>query len=326
MPRRKSTPKPAGRRRDSASRSSARSTATSPSIGNWRSAVGLTPANSSRAAHWRPMPDLDIEELTTGAGLEALAPEWHDLWCRAGAAHPFQSPAWPIPWSREIGGGELRVLVARRHGRMVGLLPMFRENQGNGSKLLPLGIAISDYLDGLFEDGCGPEVAGALLARLADRDDWERCELHPLCAGSPLLEARVPPGCTNEVVEFEPCLVLQIPPGARQLREIIPSGMRAKFRQAERRAGQTGRVGFETATPANFAEILDAFFRLHEARWAARGAPGGLADAAIRRFHRAAAPLLLSAGLLRLHALRLDERIVAVVYGLFAKGRAYSYL
>src|SRR5690606_21206595 len=144
-----------------------------------------------------------------------------------------------------------------------GLLPMFRQNQGNGGKLLPLGIAISDYLDGLFEDGCGPEVVGALLARLADRDDWERCELHPLCAGSPLLEARVPPGCTNEVVAFEPCRVLEIPPGARQLREIIPSGMRAKFRQAERRAEQTGRVGFETATSANFAEILDAFFRLH---------------------------------------------------------------
>ena len=51
-----------------------------------------------------------------------------------------------------------------------------------------------------------------------------------------------------------------------------------------------------------------------------------LADPAIREFHRAAAPLLLSAGLLRLHALRLDERIVAVVYALFAKGRAYSYL
>src|SRR5690606_38114319 len=157
MPRRKSTPKPAGRRRDSASRSSARSTATSPSVGNWRRAAGLTPANSDRAARWRPMPDLDIQELTTGAGLEALAPEWHDLWCRAGAAHPFQSPAWLIPWSREIGGGDLRVLVARRGGRMVGLLPMFRQNQGNGGKLLPLGIAISDYLDGLFEDGCGPE-------------------------------------------------------------------------------------------------------------------------------------------------------------------------
>jgi CelD/BcsL family acetyltransferase involved in cellulose biosynthesis len=51
-----------------------------------------------------------------------------------------------------------------------------------------------------------------------------------------------------------------------------------------------------------------------------------LADPPIRRFHRAAAPLLLSAGLLRLHVLRLDERIIAVMHALHAKCRAYCYL
>jgi CelD/BcsL family acetyltransferase involved in cellulose biosynthesis len=165
-----------------------------------------------------------------------------------------------------------------------------------------------------------------MLRRLAGRDDLRRCELHPLRAGSPLLYARASLDCFDENCEFEPCLVLEVPPGARQLRDVIPSGMRAKFRQAERRAEQAGRVSFETATPGNYSEILDAFFRLHEARWASRDAPGVVADPAIRRFHRAAAPRLLSAGLLRLNALRLDDRIIAVVYALFAKGRAYCYL
>jgi CelD/BcsL family acetyltransferase involved in cellulose biosynthesis len=272
------------------------------------------------------MPDLDIEHITTNTGLEALAPAWDNLWRRAPAATPFQSPAWLIPWWSEIGGGELRVLAARANGHLVGLLPLYRQHDGEGGKLLPLGIAISDYLDGLFEERAGVMVAEAMLRHLAGRDDWRRCELHPLCASSPLLEACTPAGCIDEVPKFEPCLVLELPPGARQLRDIIPSGMRAKFRQSERRAEQTGRVSFETATAANFPQIIDAFFRLHEARWACRAAPGVLADPAIRRFHRAAAPLLLSAGLLRLHALRLNQRIIAVVYALFAKGRTYSYL
>ena len=270
------------------------------------------------------MPFLEIEEVTTSAGLEALAPAWHDLWRRAPAATPFHSPAWLLPWWREIGGGELRVLAARVGDHLVGLLPMYLQHESD--KLLPLGIAISDYLDGLFEEGCGPEVADAMLRRLAERRDWRRCELHPLRKGSPLLEARAPPGCIEEVLDFEPCLVLEVPPGARGLREVIPSGMRAKFRQAERRAEKAGRVSFETATAPTVSEILEAFFQLHEARWASRDAPGVLADPAVRRFHRAAAPQLRSAGLLRLHALRLDERIVAVVYALFAKGCAYYYL
>lgn len=272
------------------------------------------------------MPALAIEETTTEAELEALAPAWHEFWSRAPAATPFHAPAWLIPWWREIGAGELRVLVARQDGRMVGLLPMYRQHERDGGKLLPLGIAISDYLDGLFEDGCSPEVADAVLRRLTDRDDWRDCELHPLRAGSPLLAARAPPGCSDEMLAFEPCEVLDVASGARDLREIIPSGMRAKFRQAERRAAKAGRVRFETAAAASLAEILEAFIRLHAARWDSRDAPGVLADPAIRRFHRAAAPRLLEAGLLRLHALRLDERIIAVVYALFAKDRAYCYL
>ena len=272
------------------------------------------------------MPALDIEEVTTSAGLEALVPAWHDLWRRAPAATPFHAPAWLIPWWHEIGRGELRVLAARRDGRVIGLLPMYLQHEADRSKLLPLGIAISDYLDGLFEEGCGPEVGEALLRRLTDHGDWGQCELHPLRPESPLLEAREPPGCTDQVLEFEPCLVMRVPAGARCVRDIVPSGMRRKLRQAELRAARAGRISFETATATTVAELLEAFFQLHAARWTCRDAPGVLADPAIRRFHRAAAPMLLDAGLLRLHALRLDGQIVAVVYALFAKRRAYSYL
>jgi CelD/BcsL family acetyltransferase involved in cellulose biosynthesis len=269
------------------------------------------------------MPALEVEEVTTSAELEALAPAWDELWRRAPAATPFHSPNWLIPWWREIGGGELRVILALRAGRILGVLPMYLQHESG--KLLPLGIAISDYLDGLFEEDDAGTIAGVLLGRLTDREDCRRCELHPLREGSPLLDAPAPPGCSDEVVKFEPCLVLETA-GARHRREAIPSGMRAKFRQAERRAEQAGRVSFETATAESLAELLDAFFRLHEARWASRDDPGVLAGPAIRHFHRAAAPRLLGAGLLRLHAVRLDERIVAVVYALAAKGRTHSYL
>jgi CelD/BcsL family acetyltransferase involved in cellulose biosynthesis len=120
--------------------------------------------------------------------------------------------------------------------------------------------------------------------------------------------------------------VLAISAGARDLCNVVPSRIRGKLRYFGRRAEQAGRVSFETATLASLSEFLEALFSLHQARWHRLDRPGVLADPAIRDFHRAAAPLLLAAGLLRLHALRLDERIVAVVYALFARDRAYSYL
>ena len=272
------------------------------------------------------MPDLDIEEVTTSERLEALAPAWDELWRRAPAATPFQAPAWLIPWWREIGGGELRVLAARTNGQLIGLLPLYLQQEDEGGKLLPLGIAISDYLDGLFEEGLGVMAAEAMLRHLAGRDDWRRCELHPLRPGTPLLEARASTGITDEVLAFEPCLVVEVPAGARELRDVLPSKIRDNLAKYRRRAVRAGRVRFETATAATLAEFVEGLFRLHDARWQQLGCPGVLADPAIRRFHRAAAPLLLSSGLLRLHALRLDERIIAVMYALDAKGRAYCYL
>jgi CelD/BcsL family acetyltransferase involved in cellulose biosynthesis len=269
---------------------------------------------------------LAIEEVTTSAGIETLVPAWHDLWRRAPGATPFHSPAWLIPWWGEIGGGDLRVLVARQDERMVGLLPMFLQHEAEGGKLLPLGIAISDYLDGLFEKGLETIAAEILLRHLAERDDWSCCELHPLRAGTPLLEACAPPHHGDEVLAFEPCLVVEVPPGARELKDVLPGKIRENLGYFRRRAERVGQISFATATDATLAEFVEALFRLHDARWQQLGQPGVLADPAVRRFHRAAAPLLYRAGLLRLHALRLDERIVAVMYALAAKRRAYCYL
>ena len=272
------------------------------------------------------MAELTIAEVTTSAGLEALAPAWQELWGRAPAATPFQSPAWLIPWWHAIGGGDLRVLTAQTDGHLVAVLPLYLQHGRELGKLLPLGIAISDYLDGLFQEGCGLAAAEAMLRHLAGRDDWRCCELHPLRADSPLLEVRAPSGCCDEVLAFEPSLALAVPAGARQLDDVLPRKMRANLRYFRGRAERAGRVVFETATAATVRECLEALIRLHDARWQRLEQPGVLADPGVRRFHRTATPLLLRAGLLRLHALRLDERIIAVMYALRARGRAYLYL
>ena len=291
----------------------------------------MTPARPPPTARLRSPParamsGLEIHELTTTEELEALEPEWGELWRRALAATPFQSPAWLIPWWRHIGSGALRVLAARAGGRLVGLLPLYLQ-EAEGEKLLPLGIAISDYLDCLYEDGQGPALATAMLRHLAERHhDWRVCELHPLPAGSPLLEAPAPPGCASEVLSFEPCLVVEIPPEASNLRHVLPKRMRKNLRYFGGRAARLGRISFEMASMASVAEVLDALFDLHATRWARDGGPGVLGDPAIRAFHRGAAPALLREGLLRLRALRLDGRIVAVLYGMHANYRACCYM
>ncbi len=237
---------------------------------------------------------VDVEEIRSETLLKALEPEWAALWRRDPRATPFQHPDWLLAWWTHCGGGDLAVYAGRQHGRLVVLLPMFRYRD----RLLPIGIGISDYHDVLLEPGA--DVA-PLLARLR-----RPAELHELRPDSPLRG-----GSPMSV-----CPVLTFPPR-------IPGNKRRDLRRARRDAAA---ATLETATAATLPDHLDALTRLHTARWQSRGEKGVLFEAKVRRFHEAAAPRLLAAGIARFYALRIDGAIRASWYVLRAHRRAYAYL
>jgi CelD/BcsL family acetyltransferase involved in cellulose biosynthesis len=274
------------------------------------------------------MPEPRVETVTTTTELAALEGEWTELWRRAPAATPFQTPAWLMPWWRQFGNDGLHVLTARADGQLVGLLPLYLLREPGGAKLLPVGIGVSDYLDGIFEPGSEHAAAAAFIRHLtAEPCAWDVCELRPLPPDSPLLEASDPSGRPAEVTALEPCPSISIPEGARDLREVLSARIRTKLRNYGRRAERQGAVRFETASSAaGTGRLLEALIALHAKRWAEDDRGGVFADARVGAFHRAAAPALQAAGLLRLHALCIENRVVAVIYALAARRCLYCYL
>jgi CelD/BcsL family acetyltransferase involved in cellulose biosynthesis len=272
------------------------------------------------------MPEPTVEEVATAEGLDALVPAWTELWKRAPAATPFQSPAWLVPWWRHFGEGELVVLCTREGAELLGLLPLYIYDEPPLRKLLPVGIGNSDWLDAICAPGREHEVARVLLEAIAGRaGSFDVCDLQPLPADSFLLQADAP-GLLDERITLEPCPILRLPEAVAGLETTLPKAMRQNLRYYRRRAERHGRLRFETAGPASLHELLEAFYALHGARWQRQGLPGVLADGPVRAFHSEAAPALMEQDALRLHALRLDERIVAGLYGFTAKGRFYHYL
>ncbi len=116
------------------------------------------------AGERQPQP-LDLSVTTDFGELERLAPEWLALRRRAERSTPFTAPGWLLAWWRHLGGGPLRVFVLRREGRLVGLLPMFVHVDRGVSRLLPLGISVSDMFDVLARvvrpGRCRAEARGA---------------------------------------------------------------------------------------------------------------------------------------------------------------------
>jgi CelD/BcsL family acetyltransferase involved in cellulose biosynthesis len=258
--------------------------------------------------------------------LAALAPAWRELWRRSAAATPFQTPDWLIAWWRNFTPGRLLAVSAWRGDRLVGLAPFYVENGPAESRLLPLGMSVSDYLDLLLDpdeaDGTGAALAQGLAA--ADRS-WTRCDLEELPPWACALRLPAPPGCSELVAPQSACPVLALPGEAGGLASCLSRSKRNHLRLARNRTRREGDATIDSLdgnAKGGLAILLD----LHAARWRSRGEPGVLASDAVRRFHEQAIEGLAGDGLLRFYVLRIGERTVGAYYGFHHGARAYAYL
>jgi CelD/BcsL family acetyltransferase involved in cellulose biosynthesis len=139
-------------------------------------------------------------------------------------------------------------------------------------------------------------------------------------ASSALLTAQPPASLTESREEQDRCPVLALEG------ELLSTHARKKLRYYRRALEREAPLRFESADDANLDELLTALYELHAARWRQRNLPGVLADDIIQSFHREVARAMLAEGALRMHAIRLGERIVAVFYGFAHQGTTYYYL
>ncbi len=247
---------------------------------------------------------MTVEVIIEPAGLER---EWWELWLTSPLATPFQSPAWLIPWQRHFGSSDDRILVARRNGRAVAILPLFHFED----RYLLWGAGTSDYLDGLFAPGVTiDDLRQAADALDLPLDVSQLSPVSPLALISDVIGSPAQPRRPGE-----PCLVLCLPPDRRR-------GIFERLAYYRRRAGRTGIGPSGPAGPEVFAHLVD----LHERRWAMRGETGVLADPRVLAWHREALPQLAASGLLVMRVLRKDGKVVGAYYGLRAKRRDYYYI
>lgn len=283
---------------------------------------------SQRGLMSAPPPRIQVEEITTTEALEALAPAWDALWQRCPYATPFQTPAWNLAWWRQLGHGALRVLAVWDKNDLIGLAPLFLYHAPAPPhrRLLLLGTGVTDRLDLLLAPGQEREAWAAVRSHLAERgDEWDCCQWEEIGPDSPLhgldlgpLRAQVAPGSV--------CPVLVLPGTVEQFHAGLSSGLRRNLRRYREQWQAHGALSFETACAATLPEFLAAFFDLHAARWRLRGEEGVLHGEGMERFHQDAATGLMAQGLLRLHGIRFEGRLVAAVNSFRAHGRAHSYL
>jgi CelD/BcsL family acetyltransferase involved in cellulose biosynthesis len=260
------------------------------------------------------------EAVASLAALEALRAEWERLWAEAPQATPFQSPQWLLPWWKHVGDGELASVAVRcaGSGELVGLAPLYihRDAPTGRRHLFPIGIGTTDYLDWLAKPGHEEGVIAAVTAHLTQRrNQWDVLEAPQLREDAMLLATTAaPPGWRREVAQGEPNPVLDLTDRPPHALLPIPGTMAANLRACRAKAARAGTVSHELADAPTLPDLLETLFRLHSCRWAQRDLPGVLRDGPVLAWHREAAPRLHARGLLRLHGLRLNGELIAVLY------------
>jgi CelD/BcsL family acetyltransferase involved in cellulose biosynthesis len=252
---------------------------------------------------------MDLRVITAPGKFAGLAPEWLDLWRNSPDATPFQSPMWLLPWWRHFGSNDLHVIEARAGGKLAALAPLYILRDDSESLGLFIGTGISDYLDVIGNAPFLPHMDASPI--------WD---LQQLRASSPMLNAAVPDGWSDNVEDQDPCVVLPLADFA------LSTHAQKKLRYYRRSLERRGRLAIEPANRGNLEDLLQSLFDLHGARWQRRGMPGMLADDVIQAFHREVASAMLDAGTLRMYAMSLDDRPIAVFYGFADASTVYYYL
>jgi CelD/BcsL family acetyltransferase involved in cellulose biosynthesis len=268
---------------------------------------------------------LQLATATTQDELEALAAEWDDLVRAMPRPSPFLLHGWISEWWRYHGaGGELRVHVARRNGKLAGALPLFSRRRSGLRITEFLGSYTSALADLMLADSDDRAARDALAERAASRRQ-DLADLFGLPAESSLAAAL---GTERlRMIERVEAPVLDLRGGwAEAYRAKTSSKKRNLHHRRRRQLAELGRL--ETVRARTLEELepaLEDAFRLHELRWAGRPDASGFATERGRQFHRAALGRLAKLDVPRIVTLKLDGQPIAFHYFFALYGRMYVH-
>jgi len=252
--------------------------------------------------------------------LDPLAGEWSELADRVEAA-PYLYPGWHRAWRTAFAGGALRVLAARRAGRLVGVLPM---EVRRGGWRAPTN-AHSPGFDILALD----DEAASVLAAALFEERPRHLTIRPVDADGRALQALAAAAAAHGY------MTLAHPSGraphlrlARDLRtheRALSRNLRHDVERRLRRLCETGSVSIEIANGrTGLEDLLREGFGVEAESWKGRRGTAIAAHNDTTRFYRDLAQWAADAGWLRLAFLRLDGRAIAFQFDLESGSRYYS--
>lgn len=246
-------------------------------------------------------------EVDTVATIDPVRDEW-DALARSAAAEPFLWPGWFDAWQTGFRRSGLEVVVARRDGALVGVMPLHRDAGVTRSA--------TNHHSALFGPLADDGETSAAIARRVFSDAGHRVSLFlldPDADGTRAIRAAATDsGCRLHELTAMRSPFIAIDGDFEGYERGLPGKFRSEIRRRRRRLEEEGDLTLEvTEGEQHLERLLEEGFRLEGAAWKQSAGTAISSHEETRRFYRELARWARRDGLLRLAFLRLDDRPIA---------------
>lgn len=267
---------------------------------------------------------IDINILTDEKEFERSGSTWSALLHRCVDPSTFLSHEWIYNWWHAYKpSAELRILLAQRGGRLLGIAPLMLERNhrlGVPIRLLRFigdGTFETDHMGWLVDRAEAPSIRESLHGAIAELE-WDVALFNQMPEGAAhtahLLEFTKQKRW-RAVIDKVACPRRTLPESYETLLASMPSRFRTSLRSSRRKLQQDHQLEFGLhEREEELPEALDALFANHATRWQAKGQEGVFVNPRKREFYARLTPALLARNWLRFFYLKLDGRIVAQEY------------
>jgi CelD/BcsL family acetyltransferase involved in cellulose biosynthesis len=218
---------------------------------------------------------MHIETIRSAEAWTALSTEWNALLEVSHNNVPFLTYEFQRAWWQHLGGGEwkeaeLHILAGRNEeGKLVGLAPLFRTQQGGRRVLHFIGShEIADFLDLIARPPDLAAFAAAVVAALAADTECDEAQLYNLLDSSAtqaaLQTAAASAGLQFAVETLQPSPYIQLPASYEAYLASLDSKQSHELRRKQRKAARSAvAISIETVSAAGELDAaLADFFRL----------------------------------------------------------------
>ena len=211
-------------------------------------------------------------EIHSGA-IDALLPEWDELYRADPRATPFSSAGWAAAWSRHWSAGTRPWLVTVREGaRLVGLAPLVAARRGPFHVLSELGRPPANYWTVLADPGARAAVTAAVAEAIRARaTDWHALLLGGLPAESDFEQALRAAGLRVRVRRPTPYPGIELPDSFEQYLQDLPRKRRKDLRRHVRRVDDGAVELRDLSDPAALRAAVERWQEIRVRWWQSRG-------------------------------------------------------